>query len=63
LKFAGKRCARTSNKIVAISNFVKKDIAQKLGFSSEKISVIYNSITSLEDIAEFKSIKKISTIL
>jgi glycosyltransferase involved in cell wall biosynthesis len=57
LKFAWKRCAKTSDKIVAISNFVKKDIAEKLDIPLEKISVIYNPITGLEKIAEFKSIK------
>lgn len=57
LKFAWKRCAKTSDKIVAISNFVKKDIAEKLDIPLEKISVIYNPITGLEKIAEFEAIK------
>lgn len=57
LKFAWKRCAKTSDKIVAISNFVKKDISEKLNIPLGKISVIYNPITGLEGIAEFEAIK------
>lgn len=58
LKFAWKRCAKTSDKIITISNFVKKDIVEKLGIDIDKISVIYNPITNIEKITEFKKIKE-----
>lgn len=44
LKYAWKKSAQTSTKIVAISNFVKKDIIEKLGIDESKIEVIYNPI-------------------
>lgn len=44
LKFAWKRSAKTSNKVVAISNFVKEDIIEKLDINREKVKTIYNPI-------------------
>ncbi|MGG2063453.1 glycosyltransferase family 4 protein [Bacillus sp. S14(2024)] len=44
LKFAWKRAAQTSNKIIAISKFVKGDIVDKLHINPSKIDVIYNPI-------------------
>jgi Glycosyltransferase len=44
LKYAWKRSVETSDKIIAISKFVKNDIVSKLGVNSEKIITIYNPI-------------------
>jgi len=57
LKYAWKRCANTSDIIVAISNFVKKDIENKLNIDSKKISVIYNPISGIDNIEDFEKIK------
>jgi glycosyltransferase involved in cell wall biosynthesis len=57
LKYAWKRCANTSDRIVAISNFVKKDIENKLNIDSKKISVIYNPISGIDNIEDFEKIK------
>ena len=58
LRFAWKRCAKTADRIIAISNYVKKDIEDKLGIDSKKISVIYNPISGLENISDFKKLKE-----
>jgi len=57
LKYAWKRCAITADRIVAISNFVKRDIEDKLGIARNKIEVIYNPITNLENFEDFDKIK------
>ncbi|SDC80036.1 glycosyltransferase family 4 protein [Geotoga petraea] len=57
LRFAWKRCAQTADKIVAISNFVKKDIEEKFDIDSKKITVIYNPITGIDNIENFQKIK------
>lgn len=57
LRFAWKRCVKTADKIVAISNFVKNDIEEKLNVDSKKISVIYNPITGIDKIENFEKIK------
>ncbi|MFH8038723.1 MAG: glycosyltransferase family 1 protein [Candidatus Aenigmatarchaeota archaeon] len=44
LRLAWFRSAKTSNKIVAISNFVKDDIIERIGVPEEKVEVIYNPI-------------------
>lgn len=56
LRFAWKRCAKTSTKIVAISNFVKDDIVEKLKIPPSKIKVIYNPIILSKRIADFSRI-------
>jgi len=48
LKFSWKQCAKTADKIIAISNFVKNDIEKQLGVESNKVSVIYNPIIKAE---------------
>ena len=53
LKFSWKQCARTADKIIAISNFVKKDIEEQLGIKSSKISVIYNPIVKSQSTVNF----------
>jgi len=58
LRFAYKRCAKTADRIIAISNYVKKDIEDKLDIDSKKISVIYNPISGLENISDFKKLKE-----
>ena len=57
LKYAWKRCAITADRIIAISNFVKKDIEDKLEIATNKIEVIYNPITNLENFEDFDKIK------
>lgn len=57
LKFAWKRCAKTSDKIIAISKFVKNDIIEKLNISDTKIKVIYNPIVKSKVIEDFSTIK------
>ncbi|MEG2917998.1 MAG: glycosyltransferase family 1 protein [Clostridium sp.] len=44
LKFAWKKSSKTSDRIIAISNFVKNDIIDKFQIEEEKIKVIYNPI-------------------
>jgi len=56
LKFAWKQCAKTADKIIAISNFVKMDIEKRLGIESGKISVIYNPIVKTEREINFDNI-------
>lgn len=49
LKFAWKRSAKTSDKVIAISNFVKEDIIEKLCVDREKVKTIYNPIVLSEE--------------
>ncbi|MCB2353558.1 glycosyltransferase family 4 protein [Clostridium estertheticum] len=57
LKFAWKRCAKTSDKIIAISSFVKDDLTKNLKIDSNKIEVIYNSIVKSNKSIDFTIIK------
>lgn len=45
MKFSWWNAIRTSKRIVAISNFVKKDIIENFKVDSNKIEVIYNAIS------------------
>lgn len=58
LKVAWKRAARTSKKVIAISNFVKEDIIEQLYVDKNKIDVIYNPIVKCKNIADFKRLSK-----
>lgn len=58
LKFAWKKSAVTSDKIIAISQFVKNDIIENLKIDGEKIDVIYNPITKLTNIEKFKNLQE-----
>ena len=53
-KFLTPLSAKTSKRILTVSEFSKKEIINKLGINSEKIEVIYNAATKCE--SENKSI-------
>lgn len=53
-KFLTPLSAKTSKRILTVSEFSKKEITNKLGINSEKIEVIYNAATKCE--SENKSI-------
>lgn len=53
LKYSWKRSVITSNKIIAISSFVKNDIIERLNVNKDKISVIYNPIVKTNKIEKF----------
>ncbi|MBU3108874.1 glycosyltransferase family 4 protein [Clostridium gasigenes] len=57
LKFAWKFNAKTSDRIVAISNFVKNDICDSLNIDKNKVTTIYNPIKVTENKADFNTIK------
>lgn len=57
LKFSWNRCAKTSDKIIAISNFVKNDIVNRLKVDSNRVEVIYNPIVKSNKSIDFESIK------
>lgn len=44
LRLAWRRSVKTSDMIIAVSNFVKNDIIEKIGIPEEKVKVIYNPI-------------------
>ncbi|EQB90269.1 hypothetical protein M918_01085 [Clostridium sp. BL8] len=56
LRFAWKRCAKTSDKIIAISEFVKRDIIGKLNIKEDRIKVIYNPIIENGELYEFNKL-------
>lgn len=58
LKYAWKRCAVTSDRIIAISNFVKNDIIEKLKVDESKIKVIYNPVIKTDKIINFQVLAK-----
>ncbi len=58
LKFAWKRCCKTSHKIIAISNFVKQDIIDTFKIQEKKIQVIYNPIVKNNTNGNFKDIEE-----
>lgn len=51
-KWVNKRVARKSAAIITISNFVKQDIMNFTGISSEKITVTYEAADTIPDTAE-----------
>lgn len=58
LKFAWERCCRTSHKIIAISNFVKKDIVNTFKVEEKKVDVIYNPIVKRKIQGDFKTVEE-----
>lgn len=56
MKYSWNRSIKTSEKIVAISNFVKEDIMNNYSVSNN-IEVIYNPIVIDTDICEFKDLQ------
>lgn len=58
LKFCWKRTLNTSEKIIAISNYVKEDIIDKYNINSNKIKVIYNPIIIEDNLYKFDEVKK-----
>lgn len=46
LRFAWRRSAKTSEKVVAISNFVRDDIIKRLNVNEDKVVTIYNPIVT-----------------
>ncbi len=58
LKFAWKRCCKTSHKIIAISNFVKQDIIDTFKIQEKKIQVIYNPIVKNNTNGNFRDIEE-----
>ena len=59
LKFAWKRSADTTDKIIAISHFDRNDIMSNLNIDSNKIEVIYNPIVlTNNELTEFEEIAK-----
>lgn len=58
LRFSWVKCAKTSDRIIAISNFVKHDVENKLNIDSKKISVIYNPVINLNRSIEFEALQK-----
>lgn len=58
MKFAWKRSIVTSEKIIAISEFVKKDILLHYNVNCEKIKVIYNPIVLNNEFGDFENIRK-----
>lgn len=58
LKYAWKRTLKTSEKIVAISKYVKSDIVAKYEVSPKKVEVIYNPIKYSEKIKKTPLLSK-----
>lgn len=58
LKYSWKRALKTSDKIIAISNFVKKDIVDKYDIQPNKIKVIYNPIVISNEVVDFGELEK-----
>lgn len=61
MKLSWLNSIKTSNKIIAISNFVKDDIIDKFKLNenqAKKIEVISNPISNLDDFEEFENISK-----
>lgn len=58
MKFAWKRTVKTSDCIVAISNWVKKDIATNFGNKNTDIRVIYNPIVTDQTKEDFGAVSK-----
>lgn len=53
LCWSWKRSVRKADKIIAISNFVRKDICERLKADPQKVEVIYNPITQSKEMEEF----------
>ena len=58
MKICWHNTVKTSERIVAISDFTKRDIMEKLLCSDEKISVIYNPIAMIGEIASDEVLSK-----
>lgn len=58
LKFSWGRTLKSSEKIIAISNFVKDDIISKYCIDANKIQVINNPIVVNENICKFDKVSK-----
>lgn len=58
MKYSWKQTIKTSEKIIAISNFVKDDIIDKYDVDSKKIDVIYNPIVIDNEFEDFKNVAK-----
>jgi glycosyltransferase involved in cell wall biosynthesis len=53
LRWSWKRSVRKADRIIAISNFVRKDICEHLKADPQKIVVIYNPITQSKEMEDF----------
>ena len=53
LKYAWRKTCRTSDKIIAISDFVKEDIAKQYPFAADKLVTIYDPILSRQSEISF----------
>lgn len=49
---------KSSYRLIVISEFVKSDVLKRFGISESKLKVIYNPISSLQDIGDFGAISK-----
>lgn len=58
LKYAWKRIIKVSDKIVAISQYVKKDIIDCYGVNANKIDVIYNPIVVNQGLLDFSEVRQ-----
>ena len=56
LKYAWRKTCHTSKKVVAISDFVKEDIAKQYPFAAEKLVTIYDPILSRQSDLPFSQI-------
>ncbi|MDK0881998.1 glycosyltransferase family 1 protein [Clostridium perfringens] len=57
LRFGWKISVKTSDKIVAISNFVKNDIINNYKINSDIVKTIYNPVVIYNDFADFQELK------
>lgn len=56
LKYAWRKTCRTSEKIIAISDFVKEDIAKQYPFAADKLVTIYDPILSRKSEISFSQL-------
>lgn len=58
LKFNKKRLIKSSFKVIAISNYVKNDIIEQFKPDDKKLKMIYNAISPIKEIADFKRLSQ-----
>lgn len=59
MRFAWRRSIRSSDKIIAISNFVRNDILRNYNIDEKKVEVIYNPIVLNDKLCDFDEISKL----
>lgn len=58
LRWSWKRSVKRADRIIAISNFVKQDIHNRLNANTEKIQVIYNPIMQAKEFEDFQRLSE-----